>query len=59
MPIAVTAVMFVFWIAMSYREFQRGDMMLGVIFALVGIVLSAYRVSVVKKLAKAKAQPPA
>jgi hypothetical protein len=59
MPIAVIAVMFVFWIAMSYREFQRGDVLLAVVFALVGIVLSAYRVSMVKKLARAKLRPPA
>jgi hypothetical protein len=56
MPIAVTVVLFVFWIAMAYRAFQRGDMLLAGVFALVGIVLSVYRYSAAQKLAKAKEQ---
>jgi len=49
MPKAVTAVLFVFWILMAYRAFQRGDLLMaGVLFA-VGIVLSVYRLGLVRK----------
>ncbi len=43
MPVAVTLVLLVFWLAMAYRSFQRGDLMLAVVFLLVGVVLSVYR----------------
>ena len=56
MPIAVSVVLFVFWIAVAFREFQRGDMLLAGVFLLVGVVMTAYRVSVANKLAKAKVQ---
>ena len=59
MPIAVTAVLFVFWIVMAYRAFERGDMLLAGVFALVGIVMSAYRVSAAKKSAEAARQKSA
>jgi hypothetical protein len=59
MPIAVSAVLFVFWIAMAYRAFQRGDMLLAGVFALVGIVMTVYRVGAAKKLTKANAQKSA
>ena len=48
MPIAVIFVLFIFWIVMAYRAFERGDMLLAGVFALVGIVLSAYRYSVIQ-----------
>jgi hypothetical protein len=43
MPVAITAVLFVFWMALAYREYQRGDLLLAGVFALVGVVLSIYR----------------
>jgi hypothetical protein len=43
MPVALTVVLLVFWLAMAYRAFQRGDMLLTTVFLLVGIVLSVYR----------------
>ncbi|MFM2288457.1 MAG: hypothetical protein RL684_1600 [Pseudomonadota bacterium] len=43
MPFAVTVVLFVFWLAIAYRELQRGDVMLAVVFLAVGIVLTIYR----------------
>jgi hypothetical protein len=43
MPIAVVLILLVFWLAMAYREFERGDLMLAGIFVLVGIALTAYR----------------
>ena len=42
-PIAITCILFVFCIAVAYREFQRGDMLLAAVFALVGIALAVYR----------------
>jgi hypothetical protein len=47
-------VLFIFWIVMAYRAFERGDMLLAGVFALVGIVLSAYRYSVIQKRAMSK-----
>jgi NADH:ubiquinone oxidoreductase subunit 3 (subunit A) len=43
MPVAVTLVLFLFWIVLAYREFQRGDLLLAGVFLLVGVVLTAYR----------------
>jgi hypothetical protein len=43
MPVAVTFVLFLFWIVLAYREFQRGDLLLAGVFLLVGVVLTVYR----------------
>lgn len=43
MPIALTLVLLVFWLALAYRSFQRGDMLLAGVFLLVGVMLSVYR----------------
>lgn len=43
MPVAVTFVLFVFWMVLAYREFQRGDTLLAGVFLLVGLVLTVYR----------------
>jgi hypothetical protein len=56
MPIAVTVALFIFWIFLAYRAFERGDMMMAGVFFLVGIVLTAYRYSAAQKAAKAKSQ---
>jgi hypothetical protein len=49
MPIAITAVLGIFWLAMAYRQFQRGDTMLAGVFILVGIVLTIYRLRAAKR----------
>jgi hypothetical protein len=46
MPVALTAVLLVLWIAMAYREFQRGELMLAAVFLLVGIALAVFRLRV-------------
>jgi hypothetical protein len=56
MPIAITSLLFVFWVVMAYRQFQRGDLLLAGLFLVIGVVLSAYRVTAAKRLAKSKAQ---
>jgi hypothetical protein len=43
MPVAVTLVLLVFWLAMAFREFQRGDLLLAGVFLAVGIALTSYR----------------
>lgn len=43
MPQAVSLVLLVFWLALAYRSYQRGDMLFAGIFLLVGIVLTVYR----------------
>jgi len=43
MRIAVIAILFVFWMAMAFIQFQRGDMVLAGLFVLVGIALTIYR----------------
>jgi hypothetical protein len=42
-PKALTAVLFIFWVAMAYRQFQRGDLLLATVFLAVGVALTAYR----------------
>ncbi|MGO8976921.1 MAG: hypothetical protein ACLQNV_25795 [Steroidobacteraceae bacterium] len=59
MPIPVTIVLFIFWIFIAYRAFERGDMVMAGVFFLVGIVLTAYRYSAAQKVAKAKSQSSA
>lgn len=44
MPFAISAVLFVFWMAVAYRQYQRGDLLLAGVFALVGIALTVYRI---------------
>jgi hypothetical protein len=46
MPVALSAVLLVLWIAMAYREFQRGELMLAGVFLLVGIALAVFRLRV-------------
>jgi len=43
MKIGIIVILAVFWVAMAYREFQRGDMMLAGVFILVGAALTIYR----------------
>lgn len=43
MPVAVTLVLLVFWIAMAFRQFQRGDLTLAGVFLAVGVALTVYR----------------
>lgn len=49
MPMVIAAVMFVFWVAIAYREFQRGEPMLAAVFLIGGIILTAYRYRIAKK----------
>ena len=44
MPFAISAILFVFWMAIAYREYERGEMLLAGVFALVGVVLTVYRI---------------
>jgi hypothetical protein len=43
MPIAITAVLFFLWMAIAWRQYQRGDLLLAGVCALVGVLLSVYR----------------
>jgi hypothetical protein len=51
MPLAIAVVMFIFWVAIAYREFQRGEPLLAVVFLLGGIVLTVFRYRLAKKSA--------
>jgi hypothetical protein len=42
-PVAVTLILLVFWLVLAYRRFLVGDLLLAVIFLLVGVALTAYR----------------
>ena len=44
MPFAISAGLFVFWMVIAYREYERGDLLLASVFALVGVVLTVYRI---------------
>ena len=43
MPAIVSVVLLLFWLALAYRAYQRGDMLFATVFLLVGIVLTVYR----------------
>jgi hypothetical protein len=43
MPIGVVVILLIFWIFMAYRAFERGDIMMAVIFLAVGVALTFYR----------------
>jgi hypothetical protein len=53
-PIALTLALFIFWIFLAYRAFERGDMAMAGVYLLIGIALTAYRYSAAQKIAKAK-----
>ncbi|HTC14520.1 MAG TPA: hypothetical protein VK695_01835 [Steroidobacteraceae bacterium] len=52
MGLAVTVVLALFWFAVALRAYQRGDMVMAGILALVGVVLTVYRVQLLKKRAQ-------
>jgi len=43
MKYGVIIALAIFWIVMAYRQFERGDMVLGGVFVLAGIALTIYR----------------
>jgi len=43
MPAAVSLALLLVWLALAYRSYQRGDLLLSGIFLLVGVVLTVYR----------------
>ena len=45
MRTVVIVALCIFWLALAYREFQRGEMLLAGVFLFVGIALTVYRVS--------------
>jgi hypothetical protein len=51
-PVALTAVLCVFWAALACREFQRGDLLLATVVLAVGVVLTIYRPRPAKKEAR-------
>jgi hypothetical protein len=42
-PVVVTLILLGFWLALAYRRFQAGDMLLAGIFLAVGVALTVYR----------------
>ncbi|HYB33291.1 MAG TPA: hypothetical protein VED45_07665 [Steroidobacteraceae bacterium] len=43
MPAAVSLVLLLVWLALAYRSYQRGDLLLAGIFLLVGVVITVHR----------------
>jgi hypothetical protein len=43
MPVALALILLVFWSALAYCAFQRGDLLLAGVFIAVGIALTIYR----------------
>lgn len=43
MPIAITAVLFLLWMAIAWRQYERGETLLAGVCALVGVLLAVYR----------------
>jgi hypothetical protein len=48
MPAAVTWILAAFWAVMACRQLQRGDMVLAILFAVVGVALTVYRLRAAK-----------
>lgn len=57
MPIVVTFALLVLWLVLAWRAYQRGDVVLAIIFAAVGVVLAVYRYRVAMKRAQQSSQP--
>ena len=51
MRMVVAVVMFILWIAIAYREYQRGETRLAAAFLLLGIALTIFRYRIAKKSA--------
>ena len=49
MPLFVIAALLVFWIALSYRAMQRGDLLMAGVYLLAGVALSVYRYKSLRK----------
>lgn len=43
MPFAITAVLFLLWMAIAYRQYQRGELVLAGVCVLIGVLLSVFR----------------
>ena len=48
MKYGVIIALAIFWIVMAYRQFERGDMVLGGVFVLAGIALTVYRLQKIR-----------
>ena len=57
MPVAVTFILLLLWLALAYRVFQRGDYFLAGVFLLVGISLTVYRIQRTKKRSEGANSP--
>ncbi|MBS0366031.1 MAG: hypothetical protein JSR67_09435 [Proteobacteria bacterium] len=55
----VTLVLLVFWLAMAWRQYQRGDLLLAGVFLVVGVVLTVvrYRAAMNRAAAASQSQP--
>jgi len=49
MPVALTFILLLIWLALAYRVFQRGDYFLAGVFLLVGVSLTVYRLQRMRK----------
>jgi len=45
MNIVIIGLLFLFWLFLAFRAFQRGDMGMAVVYVLVGVALAIYRLS--------------
>ena len=61
MPIAISVLLLCLWIAVAWRAYQRGQLLLACVCVLAGILLSLYRLKLwwARQRARAHDQPPA
>ena len=45
MRMLVIVALAIFWLVLAYRAFERGDLLLAGVFLVVGIALTAYRLT--------------
>ena len=49
MGLAVTLVLLLFWLVMAWRSFQRGDLLVAGVLLAVGVVLTLYRLRLLRR----------
>jgi len=55
MPIAISALLLCLWMAVAWRAYQHGQLLLAGVCALAGILLSLYRLKLWRARQKAQA----
>ena len=56
MPIAISAALFLLWMAIAWRQYERGEPLLAGVCALIGVLLPVARLKLWQARQKARSQ---